>query len=235
MIKEISSSANKYYKKFLSIKKGVDKIERLILVEGYDLIELAQLHNQLRSLILLQPDARYEEYDQYILSKELYRELSSYKSLPQAIGVCSLELTTVFPGKVIYLDDIQDPGNLGTIIRTASAFNYDAVALSKGTVSPYNSKAVQASKGAIFNIPVGYAELSTLTDKKIYFTVLDGEVIEEKVHNDGDFVLVFGNEGRGIRKELLTLPGEKVKLEMANIDSLNVAIAASIFMFLFKE
>ena len=63
--------------------------------------------------------------------------------------------------KVVYLDQINDPGNLGTIIRTALAFSYDAVILSPNTVSPYNEKAVAASKGAIFKIPVFFDELKT--------------------------------------------------------------------------
>lgn len=235
MIKEITSKSNKFYKCLKELKEKGGKKEELILIEGLDLLEMAKNNGVLKYIVALNSVDGYEDFDTYILSKDLYRELSSYKSIPVAMGVASYKLSKTFGNKVIYLDGVQDPGNLGTIIRTASAFGYSGVALSNDCVSPYNTKAIQATKGAIFNLPIGYVELTDFTSHKIYFTVLDGKIVEGKVKNDTPFVLVFGNEGTGIRKEHLTIPGEKVKLDIANIDSLNVAIAAGVFMFLFKE
>lgn len=235
--KTVESRHNPDFKRLLGLKSGEGRATGLVLIEGPDLLELAADHGAL-STVVLESGTPAPAYDcpRIYLKRELYRELSTYPSLPKAMGVARLTLASEFGPRVIYLDGVQDPGNLGTIIRTASAFGYTGVALSKDCVSPYNSKAVQASKGALFNLPVGYADLKRdFGGYSLFLTVLDGRPLEEPRKVSGPFVLVFGHEGRGIRPENLTLAAEKVKLDIGNIDSLNVAVAAGIFMFLFKE
>lgn len=132
---------------------------------------------------------------------------------------------------IIVLDGVQDPGNMGTIIRTADWFGFKNIICSMDTVDVYNPKVVQASMGSLARISVYYTELSNLFAKNklpVYGTLLDGENIF-----NCDFVqkgyLIFGNEGNGISEELkpfiskaITIPGGE------GAESLNVSISAAI-------
>lgn len=236
-IKIIESRDNPTFKKLIKFKKGESKDESFI-VEGEDLVEEAKRAGLLIAVIAINETSIPKmECDIYFLKRELYRELSSYQSLPKMMGVCkkrSNDLTNL-GDKVIYLDRIQDPGNCGTMIRTALSFSYSSVVLSPDSVSLYNSKTVQSTKGALFHIPVLRFELSELKKKgyNIYLTTLDG--VDERSLDSlvKPFVLVFGNEGQGISEKNMQL-GEKLRIEMNGIDSLNVAVAAGIFMYRFK-
>ena len=136
--------------------------------------------------------------------------------------------------KILYLDHINDPGNMGTMIRTALAFNFDAVIISEDSVSIYNDKTLAACKGANYLIPVFVDDIykykkdhimiaSTLSEKSI-------NVNDLKLDND-KFILVLGNEARGISEGIKNNADIFVKIPISNIDSLNVSVAASILMY----
>ncbi len=233
----IESKDNKTYKELLALKKG-DAKQSLFLVEGKDLVEEAMKDNLLQALVVVDGTSCPKmDAPIYGLKQGLYRELSSYQSLPTMMGVCKKKMATLdsLGDKVIYLDRIQDPGNAGTMIRTALSFGYSSLVLSKDSVSLYNSKVIQSTKGALFHLPVLREDLITLKERgyHIYLTTLDG-VDESKVSAlEKPFVLVFGNEGQGVSKQNLGL-GDKLRIEMNGIDSLNVAVAAGIFMYRFR-
>lgn len=234
---EITSESNSTYKKFLDVKKRGKKYG-LILIEGEDLVETCILSKSIVSVITLTEEERYSDLNQVVLSKKLYKNLSSYQSLPKVMGIAKYSLSTKQTDRVIFLDGIQDPGNLGTIERSALAFGFNTVVLSKDCVSPYNSKAVQASKGSMFNLNIKYGDLKQLSqeDYKLYLTCLEGEDIRYvNIEKKGKICLVIGNEGQGIRKENLNLPGKKIRLEISSkIESLNAGVAASVFMYLWS-
>lgn len=233
----ITSSKNEKYKELLLLKKG-DKEQGLFLAEGEDLYLEASKHNCLKEVII--PESLAFEEIKYsspiILKDSLYRTLSNYSSLPKCICVCQKKIINEYGERVIYLDNVQDPGNVGTIIRSALSFSYKTIVLSKDCVSVYNNKVIQSSKGAIFALDIGIDSLDYFIEHNyhIYLTTLDGVDMETIDHLKKPYVLVFGNEGQGIRKEYLD-KGEKIKIVMDNIDSLNVAIAASIFMYRFRR
>lgn len=234
----ISSKDNQIYKKVLKLKKG-DATKSLFLVEGNDLVSEAFKANLLKEVIYLDEYKYKNEYTNipfYSFKRNLFREISSFQSLSNVIGICEKKYNEITGDKIIYLDNIQDPGNVGTIIRSALSFNYSSLVLSLDSVSLYNSKVIQASKGAIFHLNIVRDDLINIKNKgyNIYLTTLDGKD-ERKIDKlKKPFVLVFGNEGRGIKEKYLSL-GEKLKIEMSGIDSLNVACAASIFMYRFKD
>lgn len=231
----IKSLSNIKYGSFLDIRKDGKKMG-LILVEGEDLVELAAQEGKLKEIIALAPVAKYISYPQTYLSNELYRKLSSYSSLPSMMGIASFSLSETIGKRVIYLDGIQDPGNLGTIERTALAFGFETVVLSSDCVSPFNFKAVQASKGAFFSLKICYRELADLLNDgyRLYMTALDGINVDQiKVPKEEKYAIVIGNEGQGISKAHLNLPCVKVLIPIdTRIDSLNAGVAAGIFMFL---
>ncbi len=235
MKKVIQSRENPLYKNLLDIKKRKNS-DHTFLAEGEDLVFEANKVNAL--IYVITYDENYEcpfDVDVIVLKENLFKSLCEFKSVPKVIGLCRKEYSEDFGNRVIYLDYVQDPGNVGTIIRTALAFNYSSVSLSKDSVSIYNSKLIQSSKGALFHLPISQKELKFFAERgyNIYLTSLDGKDESRIESLKEPFVLAFGNEGKGITPSNLEL-GEKLKIEMSGIDSLNVAVAAGIFMYRFK-
>ncbi len=234
----IESKANTFYKELLKLKKG-SADRGLFLAEGEDLLDEAIRAHAVKAIILPSQKYGYKNdlnIDTYFLKESLYRELASYKSLPPVISICQKNYDSEFGKRVIYLDGVQDPGNCGTIIRTALAFSYSAVVLSNDAVSLYNNKVIQSTKGALFHLPIGREDLESLKSKgyNIYLTTLAGEDERKIACLQEPFCLVFGNEGTGIRKEHLTM-GKQLKINMSGIDSLNVAVSSGIFMYRFQK
>ena len=144
-------------------------------------------------------------------------------------------------GLSLYLDGIQDPGNLGTILRIADWFGISAVFCSPDTVDVYNLKVIQASMGAFLRIPVSYQEFSEIRtnypDLPSYGMVLGGEnLFQTPLSKNG--IIVIGNEGKGIRKELLNQLDQELSIPAhpsSGAESLNAAIATSIACAIFRN
>ena len=143
--------------------------------------------------------------------------------------------------RIIVLDDVQDPGNVGTIIRTALSFGYDAVLLSAHSCDIYNEKVIRSTQGALFHIPVIRGDVHEMLIKlkqskiKILATSLRDATALRKIRIPEAFALVFGNEGKGVSEEVLQLADTHVYIEMHTFESLNVAVAAGICMYAFKK
>jgi len=145
----------------------------------------------------------------------------------------------------IALDNIQDPGNLGTIMRIAAWFGIENIICSKGSTDVYNPKTVQASMGALLHVRVCYADLgsvlSSLSEKGIpvYAATLEGQAVYD-ADKSPEGMLLFGNETRGISGELLPFVSHKISIppaaeSRAGIDSLNVAMSAAIICNEFRR
>ena len=206
---KITSRSNSKFKNYLKIKEN--KIDGLILIEGEDLLNMClESSFSVKELIVLEYLEEYKEIDQVVLSKELYRELSSYSSLPKLIAVASYSLRKPIGNRIVYLDGVQDPGNFGTIIRTALAFDYYDIVISQNTVSPTNFKCVQATKGALFKVNISYGELEYFEKQgyKLYVTCLDGKDIKdvEKVKE-----IVTKSKDSTLVKDISSIVQEKIK------------------------
>ena len=162
------------------------------------------------------------------------KNISSLKTPNKAIAICKLlpQKTHKSP-YLIVLDGVQDPGNLGTILRMADWFGISHVICSKDTVDCYNPKVLQATMGAIFRVSVSYVDLEDFFNKNrkpVYGALLEGEnLFSTEFENEG-FILL-GNEGKGIREENkknitypITIP------KFGNAESLNVATAGAIIL-----
>ena len=144
-------------------------------------------------------------------------------------------------GLTVVLDDIQDPGNLGTIIRLCDWFGVSQIVCSEQSVDVYNPKVVQATMGSITRLPVFYANLEVYLEKNsstIYGTFMDGENIY-KASLPSQGIVVFGNEGNGISKAVENLITHKISIPrfgaLQETESLNVAVAAAIVLSEFKR
>ena len=129
------------------------------------------------------------------------------------------------------LDNVQDPGNLGTLLRTASAFGYKDVIL-RGGCSQYNEKVLQSTQGAIFSLNiVPFEDEDQLEGYEIIVTEIKGSVDLSTVGKVRKHVLILGNEAHGVSKEFLEIADKRVRINIKNIESLNVAVAGAIAMY----
>ena len=235
----ITSKDNKKIKELMKLYDNKYRLEKgLFIVEGYHLFEMAKDANLLMEVY----STKQIEVDVplYIITEDILKKISKTKSPQGIISICKMKEPKELGNKVIYLDNIQDPGNLGTILRSALAFNYFDIIISSDSVSLYNEKTISASQGALFKLNILTNKdkdyLSYLKDKgyNLISTALnDSEPISDLKLKDKN-VIIFGNEGNGVRKEILDMSNQKVRIDMDNIDSLNVGVAASILMYLLK-
>lgn len=209
-------------------------------MEGLKNLEMALRFGKVKEIYTCigLPKLKKPDIEVYKVNDEIIRKLAYSENPEGVVFVCEYVKplkTRDSYNKIIYLDHISDPGNLGTIIRTAVAFNYDAVILSEGSVDLYNEKVLAATKGAIFAIDILTDNIRNYDVPIIVSTLNDKSEPLHKFGKLSEFILVLGNESHGVSKEICDIADQFVKIEMSdNIDSLNVAVAAGILMNYFK-
>ena len=227
-IKQIRKLLNKKY----SLEKG------LFVVEGENLVEEAIKNNLLTDLfVLVGNECKYNfKYDE--VTYDVMKSISDLKSTPRILGIAKIKESKEIGNRIILLDDIQDPGNAGTIIRNAVAFGVDTVIFSKTSVSPFNEKTLRSTGGMIFNINIIIDDLSNIIsnikDKniKVIGTSLNTSKSLEALEKIDNFAIIFGNEGNGVSKEILQLCDDVIKINMSNkCESLNVAVSSGIVLY----
>ena len=234
----IESKENKKikYLKKLRNSKFMNE-EKKFIVEGEHLVKEAKASGVLIETYSIK-DVNYGVLNT-VISKSLMEYVSNLASCPLVIGVVKFTYDDLTLGdKIIILDNVQDPGNLGTIIRSAKAFNVDAVVLSLGCVRKYNEKVVRASQGMLFKVNVVTKDLKYFipylkeNGYKVYATsVINGKDVR-KAGLNGKVAVVMGNEGQGIEDEIKGLLDENIYIKMNDdCESLNVSVAASIIMY----
>lgn len=228
---KIESLSNAKVKNWNKLKEKKYRDEAgLFLIEGDHLIKEALKKQMVVSTIGLN-----ETYD-YTVNSEILKKISSQKSGTKEIAVVKkIEEKKVEGDKILILDNIQDPGNLGTIIRSAVAFNISTIILSDDCVDLYNDKVIRSSEGMIFNINIVRKKLIEIIPKlkengyTIYATTVNGKGYFE---NDSKIALVIGNEGNGIKEDILNLCDKNITIKMnKECESLNAGVAASILMY----
>lgn len=254
---EINSSKNPIIKeiKGLSRKKNRWK-EKLFIIEGIKLIEEA-LNNSIPIKYILFSEMLFEvdggedffekikENKQTIkLSEIVFKQISGLENPQGVMAIVGFnerdieELSEKEKPFIIFLDELNDPGNLGTIIRTADAFNIDGVVLGTGTVDPYNSKVVRSTMGSIFRVPIYNVRnnemfFNYMKEIKIDIitTSLNGKQLSEEDFYES-VVVVIGNEANGVGKDIIEISTKEIKIPMpGKAESLNAGVAASIIMY----
>lgn len=248
-MEKIESAQNKQvkdWKKLLS-KKGRLKQQKY-LIEGDHLVEEAvKAQSSIETIIIREDRAdevkqAYTGFDKVIVTNDIADLISETVTNQGLFAVISIiEERERIEGEkpVLLLDEVQDPGNLGTLIRSADAAGFEGVIIGKGSVDLYNPKALRSAQGSHFHLPVIHGDLfewlSTFENKKIpvYGTALDSRAIPfRELSVPKSFVLIVGNEGSGVNPELLSRTTENLYIPIkGKAESLNVAIAASILMF----
>lgn len=250
----ITSKENSLVKhiKSLSQKKYRD-INKEYIIEGYKIIQEAVENQENISKIIICEELFLKNYVEKIewtenlkfrieyVSEAVFRILSDTMSPQGILAVVKQKefLKEEFGNVIFALDDLQDPGNLGTIIRTLDAAGYKDLILSQGTAEAYNPKVVRSTMGAIFRLQInsncnlkeklqelkkqGYKIVTTSLDTNQYYYDLD---FQEKI------VIVIGNEAKGVSSEIQDLADKKIKIPMlGKTESLNAAVATSILAY----
>jgi RNA methyltransferase, TrmH family len=251
-LKYIQSSKNpvvKQWKKLLT-KKERD-LTRTYIVEGFHLVEEAlKQEDSVLELIVVEGTDLPQKWTvasvtMTMVSEEVGKALTDTETPQGVFAVCkqredehNIEKAATF----MLLDGLQDPGNIGTIIRTADAAGIDMVVLGKGTVDPYNPKVLRSAQGGHFHIPIIRRDLNETISKlkerdiPVYGTALENGVEYTTVNPQSSYALIVGNEGNGMSKDLLTETDQNLYIPIyGKSESLNVAIAAGVLLYYFKN
>ena len=234
MLKVITSRNNERVKFAYSLKENSNRKKyQMFLAETFKSLEMAITNKVVVEVFTLKYLDIPEDIPQNLVSEEVLKKLSSNVNPEGVVFIAKMQESKVNdPRKILYLDEINDPGNMGTLLRTALAFSYDLVVLSDNCVSIYNEKVVNSSKGAIFQIPVIKGKLKDYKGShKILVSNLSKSAVPlDEVEVPEKFVLVLGNESHGINKDTRLLADQEIIIPIKNIDSLNVAVAGGILM-----
>lgn len=238
----ITSLENENVKKWKKLQKRKYRDEYgQYIVEGMHLVLEAFSTGALVEIIA-------EEHEEILIpcpityvTREIIEKISTLDNPVNVMALCrKLNRDEVIGDKILILDEVQDPGNLGTIIRSAVAFNIDTIILSENTVDLYNPKVLRATQGMFFHTNIinrNAAETITLIknmDIPVYGTsVVDGVDVRTLSSEERErFALVMGNEGNGVRGEVADECDKNLYIPMnKDVESLNVAIAASILLY----
>lgn len=203
-----------------------------LVLEAYKTGHLKQLYLEKNTLLPLNVETHY-------ITEEVINYLTTLKSPSHIIGICEKKKEVIEVGnRVLIVDNIQDPGNLGTIIRSAVAFSIDTIILSDDTVDIYNPKVVRATQGLLFHIDIMYANLEkqVLDLKQKGYKIISTKVTHGKdvktIEKTKKLAIIVGNEGSGVSETLSDLSDESIFIEMNPVcESLNVGVAASIILY----
>ena len=250
----INSPKNEKIKELVKLQtaKGRKKAG-MYLLEGEHLVEEAIKEKAPIELIVVTSN-RLEDYRNLlaqtdvqvlVVSQDVFQKLSMTETTQGILAVVEIVKQEALPqnGRIIVLDAVQDPGNLGTIVRTADAAGFDAVILGTGTVDLYNDKVLRSMQGSHFHIPVFQTNLQE------YLPFLKSKGVQVAVtalHRDSkdysvlqgvrDVAIVVGNEGQGVSDDMIDLADVVVTIPMfGKAESLNVAIASALLMYKTKE
>lgn len=253
----ITSSSNKLIKEIKMLQKRKERwSKKSFFIEGTRAVEQCIKSNAKIKHIVYSRDILgseidkvlylidEENYETYEISNKLFKEISDTDNPQGIMAIVSFDefsLGDILKENnfIIVLDRVQDPGNLGTIIRTADAFGANGIIVTNGCVDVYNPKTIRSTMGSIFQIPIVHmGEMREVLEvlKQENTSIISSSLNTDKYSYDIDFktscAIVIGNEAQGISKEVLNLSDQLVKIPMVGeAESLNAAIASGVLMY----
>lgn len=246
-IESLQNSLVKHWKKLGTTRKERDKFSEF-LVEGFHLTEESLKKKDLvKGLIVREgvdiPDGwDIEGIPHYSVTAAVAKEISETEHSQGIFAHCAqpefTEQEQAGWTRLLLIDAVQDPGNIGTMIRTASAAGIDAVILGKGCADPFNPKTVRSAQGSHFQIPVVKGELADWVQRMhdagipVVGTALHNAIPVHEAETQDKFALIVGNEGSGVSPELLQLTKQNLMVPLyGSAESLNVAVATGILLY----
>ncbi len=257
-MQHIMSINNPQVKDWRKLQTRKERTKRnCYLIEGFHLIEEAINYQKLTiNKVMVREDliestefhfiSQHIEDDQIVvITKQIADGISTTETnqgIFAEMEIVAAKLPKGATGPFLLLDAVQDPGNVGTMIRTADAAGFQGVVLGKGTVDLYNDKTLRAAQGSHFHLEIVQGDLTAIIPalQEENFTIL-GTALNEKAKPykelaiDSSFALIVGNEGAGVSEDILEMADYNVYIPMkGQTESLNVAIASSILMFYYN-
>ena len=238
LITSRDNSRIKHLRKLLDKKTSLN--EGLFVIEGENLISEAIKSNLLTELYVLDGENFEYDFEYDNVTLDVMKSISSLSSTPRLIGISKFINKNKLGNRIVLLDGVQDPGNVGTIIRSSKAFGIDTLVLGNGCCDLYNEKVIRSTQGNGFHMNIISGDLieiiKELKNKEVPILgtrVEYGEDIRNLTSRDKEcFCLVMGNEGRGVSKEVFELCDKFIYIEMDNqVESLNVGVATSILLY----
>ncbi|MER2038390.1 MAG: RNA methyltransferase [Solibacillus sp.] len=253
-MKRIESTQNalvKHWKKLVTQRKEREKTGEYI-IEGFHLVEEALKHKEQVVQIIVREGVdlpllwAIDDVEIIQVNDAVAKEIAETENSQGVFAHCkqrSLSEDEMFDWrKVLLVDAVQDPGNIGTMIRTADAAGIDAVVLGKGCVDAFNPKTLRSAQGSHFHIPVVRGDLMEwienlqLDGVRVYGTSLEESISYKDVQPSNAFALIVGNEGSGISPQLLAKTDQNVIIPiLGGAESLNVAVATGILLYTFVK
>jgi TrmH family RNA methyltransferase len=228
-MKKITSINNEYIKELVRLheKKHRDRQQRF-LVEGYHL--LLEAKDLLEKVLIVDEKDEVIGVENILVTNEIINKVGFTKTPQPIIGVCRYFPKYTLTGeRFLLLDRLQDPGNIGTLVRSAVGFDIDMVVLSDDSVDLYNDKFIRATQGALFKTKV----IGELKKQKIKIigTSLEASKDLEEIAGEKKYAIILGNEASGVSKNLLEMTDVNVKIKInPTLESLNVGVAGGIIM-----
>ena len=247
-MKFIQSTDNKYIKLVKSLQQGKYRQKySMFFDEGIKNIELSLKSNYhmnfaiaredfIDNPLIKQLEYKLGENKVLVLSEKLFSTISDTVNSQGIIAVFDMKkYEDIKSDKVLILDKIQDPGNIGTIIRTAESFSINTIFYTKGTADIFSPKVVRSTMGSIYF--VNFLRLDDLTKLKsdgyrIYASCLENSISAKGAFTDEKIALILGNESVGVSQDLIMQSDKKIKIDMTgNAQSLNVSTAGAILIY----
>lgn len=240
----ITSRTNARVKVLRAALEGRRRAGEPVAIEGPHLIAEAMRSGIALESVFVREDAlhmldalRIDAARVNVLSRDVFASVSATEN---AQGIAALIVPPVFalPSQksrlVLALAGLQDPGNMGTLVRSAEAFGADAVVSTPGTVDAWNQKAIRASAGSVFRVPVVSMELAELRAQgvRLIAAVARDGADPDALDLSGDCALLIGNEGAGLSEEQIAMADAKVTIPCpGKVESLNAAVAGSLLLY----
>ncbi|RUL56386.1 MULTISPECIES: RNA methyltransferase [Lysinibacillus] len=246
-IESIQNALVKHWKKLVTTRKEREKTGEF-LVEGFHLVEEALKNKEQIIQIIVREGVdlpllwAIDNVEMVEVTAAIAKEIAETENSQGVFAHCKqLEVPRDEQynwRKLLLVDAVQDPGNIGTMIRTADAAGIDAVVLGKGCADAYNPKTLRSAQGSHFHIPIVRGELMEWIEDlkedgvKVYGTALEEAVVYTEIEHSDKFALIVGNEGSGIHPQLLNKTDQNVIIPIfGQAESLNVAVATGILLY----
>ncbi len=236
----IVSLTNPKVKQWLKLKQKKYRLQTgTFLIEGEHLIQEAMDAKCLDTLIVSDHyTGGLDHLNKIVVSRSIITALCATESKSECVGIATLPMVQPWHDHILILEHIQDPGNLGTIIRSALSFGFNTI-IAVDCVDHTNDKVVRSTQGALFKINyITSHDLESIYQQlkvngyTIYATALTNASSLSSISFESKCAIVMGNEGNGLTMEATHGADHIVKIEMATFESLNVSVAASIMMYM---
>lgn len=252
----ISSESNGQIKELSKLQKQsrFRRKQQVFVVEGIKMLQEAAGHGKLQKIYLSEEkyaalssdlSALLEEYEYEVVTDTVFHKVSDTVTPQGVLGLVTIpqysldDMLQQERRNYILLDDLRDPGNLGTIMRTAEGAGMSGVILSSGSVDLFNPKVVRSTMGAIFRMPYCYVDSMPETVRKIrevgceiYAAAMEGSMVYDEPDYTAGAAVVIGNEANGVSDAVLQEKPVNIRIPMeGELESLNAAVSAAVIMY----